>query len=139
MSDKCFVDTNILIYAHDRSTGAKHQRAQMLLEQLWDSGRGVLSTQVLQELCINLRRKVTPPLPLEEVRLLIQDYSTWEVVTNTSESVLQALDIEQRYKTSFWDALILHAAEMSGSAILYSEDLAIGQSYGTIRIVNPLL
>ncbi len=139
MSDKCFVDTNILVYAHDRSNGAKHQRAQMLLEQLWDSGRGVLSTQVLQELCISLRRKVTPPLPVEEVRLLIQDYSTWEVVTNTSESVLQALDIEQRYKTSFWDALILHAAEMSGSAILYSEDLAIGQSYGTIRIVNPLL
>ena len=83
MSDKCFVDTNILVYAHDRSAGAKHQRAQILLEQLWDSGLGVLSTQVLQELCVNLRRKVSHPLPVEEVRLLIRDYSTWEVVTNT--------------------------------------------------------
>src|SRR5271169_5067060 len=139
MSDKCFVDTNILVYAHDRSAGAKHQRAQMLLEQLWDSGLGVLSTQVLQELCINLRRKVSHPLPVEEVRLLIHDYSTWEVVTNTPESVLQALDIELRYKTSFWDALILQAAESSGAAVLYSEDLAAGQKYGPIEVVNPLL
>ena len=139
MSDRCFVDTNILVYAHDRSAGAKHQRAQILLEKLWDSGQGVLSTQVLQELCINLRRKVSHPLPLEEVRLLIRDYSTWEVVTNTPESILQALDIELRYKTSFWDALILQAAESSGASVLYSEDLATGQHYGAIRVVNPLL
>lgn len=138
MSDKCFVDTNILVYAHDRSAGVKHQRAQMLLEQLWDSGQGVLSTQVLQELCVNLRRKASQPLPVEEVRQLIRDYSTWEIVTNTAESVLQALDIEVRYKTSFWDALIFQAAESSGASILYSEDLATGQRYGTIQVVNPL-
>ena len=139
MSDKCFVDTNILVYAHDRSAGVKHERAQMLLEQLWDSGQGVLSTQVLQELCINLRRKVSHPLPVEQVRQLILDYSTWEVVTNALESVVQALDIEMRYKTSFWDALILQAAEGSGASILYSEDLATGQRYGTIQVVNPLI
>ena len=139
MSDKCFVDTNILVYAHDRSAGVKHQRAQMLLEQLWDSGQGVLSTQILQELCVNLRRKASQPLPVEEVRQLIRDYSTWEIVTNTAESVLQALDIEMRYKTSFWDALIFQAAESSGASILYSEDLATGQRYGAIQVVNPLI
>lgn len=139
MSDKCFVDTNILVYAHDRSTGVKHARAQMLLEQLWDSGKGVLSTQVLQELCINLRRKAGNPLPMEEVRRLIREYSTWEVVTNTPASVLGALEIEMRYKTSFWDALILHAAEYAGASILYSEDLAAGQRYGSIQVVNPLI
>jgi len=138
MSDKCFVDTNILVYAHDRSAGVKHQRAQRLLEQLWDSGQGVLSTQVLQELCINLRRKISRPLPVEDVRLLIRDYATWEVVTNTSESVLQALDIELRYKTSFWDALILQAAETSGATILYTEDLATGRRYRAVQVVNPL-
>jgi predicted nucleic acid-binding protein len=139
MNDKCFVDTNILVYAHDRSAGLKHQRAQTLLEQLWDSGQGVLSTQVLQELCINLRRRIHRPLPVEEVRLLIRDYATWEVVTNTPESILQALDIEQRYKTSFWDALILQAAESSGASILYSEDLATGQRYRKVRVINPLI
>lgn len=138
MSDKYFVDTNILVYAHDRSAGVKHHRAQSLLEQLWDSGSGVLSTQVLQELCINLRRKVAHPWPLDELRRLIQDYSTWEIVTNNPESIIHALEIEQRYKSSFWDALILHAAETSGASILYSEDLAIGQHYGAVQVVNPL-
>ncbi len=139
MSDKCFVDTNILVYAHDRSAGVKHQRARALLEQLWDSGRGALSTQVLQELCINLRRKAGKPLSVDEVRLLIRDYATWEVVTNSPASILKALDIEMRHKISFWDALIVQAAEDAGATILYSEDLADGQRYGTIRVVNPLI
>jgi predicted nucleic acid-binding protein len=139
MSDKYFVDTNILVYAHDRSAGFKRLRAQKLLERLWDSGQGVLSTQVLQELCINLRRIAGNPLPMDEVRLLIREYSTWEIVTNTPESVLLALDIENRYKTSFWDALILQAAQHSGATILYSEDLAAGQYYGAIKVVNPLI
>ena len=76
MPDKYFVDTNILIYAHDRSAGLKYERARDLVERLWTSGQGVLSTQVLQELCINLRRKIARPLPVEEVRRLIQDYLT---------------------------------------------------------------
>jgi predicted nucleic acid-binding protein len=139
MADKYFVDTNILIYAHDRSMGIKHERARQLVERLWTSGQGVLSTQVLQELCVNLRRKVARPLATEEIRRLIYDYMSWEIVVNAPEAVIQALDIEARYKTSFWDALILQSAEQSGAAILYSEDLAAKQSYGTVRVVNPLV
>jgi len=138
MSDKYFVDTNILIYAHDRSAGWKHDRARQLLERLWISGQGVLSTQVLQEVCINLRRKIARPLPVDEVRRLLQDYLSWEIVVNTPESVIQALEIEVRYKMSFWDALVLQAAESSGAAVLYSEDLATGQKYGPIQVINPL-
>ena len=139
MSDKYFVDTNILVYAHDRSAGAKHDRARTLIEQLWQSGNGVLSTQVLQELCLNLRRKTNRPLQIEETRRLLQDYLSWEIVVNSPESVLQALEIEDRYKTSFWDALILHAAEISGAAVLYSEDFSANQKYGSVRVVNPFV
>jgi len=139
MPDKYFVDTDILLYAHDRSAGLKHERARQLVERLWTSGQGVLSTQVLQELCINLRRKLARPLPVEEVRQLIQDYLSWEIVVNTPAAVLQALEIEVRYKTSFWDALVLQAAESSGAAVLYSEDLAKGQKYGPVEVINPLL
>jgi predicted nucleic acid-binding protein len=139
MADKYFVDTNILIYAHDRTTGVKHDRARVLIEKLWTSGQGVLSTQVLQELCVNLRRKVARPLGVDEIRRLVNDYMSWEIVVNSAEAVIQALEIEIRYKTSFWDALILQAAEQSGAAILYSEDLAPKQSYGTVRVVNPLV
>ena len=138
MSDKFFVDTNILVYAHDRSTGSKHQLARSLIEKLWNSGGGVLSTQVLQELCVNLRHKPSHPLSAEETRGLIQDYLSWEVVINTGESVLQALDIEVRYKISFWDALVVQAAGSSGATILYSEDLSDGQTYGLVRVINPL-
>jgi predicted nucleic acid-binding protein len=139
MTDKCFVDTNIMVYAHDFSAGEKHNRAKQLLEELWHSGRGVLSTQVLQELCVNLRRKVRHPLSFDEIRLLIRDYSTWEIVANTAESVLNALDIEARYRISFWDAMILQAAESSGASTLYSEDLSAGQRYGALRVVNPFV
>jgi predicted nucleic acid-binding protein len=138
MSDKYFVDTNVLVYAHDRSSGMKHNRARALVESLWNSGQGVLSTQVLQELCINLRRKASPALPIDETRQLLQDYLSWEIVVNTPQSTVHALDIEARYKLSFWDALIIHAAESSRAAVLYSEDMSDGQIYGSIRVVNPL-
>jgi predicted nucleic acid-binding protein len=138
MPEKAFVDTNILIYAHDRSAGDKHDRASQLIQRLWDSGTAVLSTQVLQELCINLRRRVSPALPVDEVRRLLQDYLAWEIVVNDAGSTLNAFDLEVKYKISFWDALILQAAEDSGATVLYSEDLAAGQHYGNILVINPL-
>jgi len=138
MSDRFFVDTNILVYAHDRTAGVKHERARSLIERLWNSGGGVLSTQVLQELCVNLRRKTAHPLSMEQTRRLLQDYLSWDIVINTAESVLEALVIEQRYDISFWDALIIQAAGTSGATVVYSEDLADGQAYGPLRVVNPL-
>ena len=135
---KYFVDTNILIYAHDRAAGAKHERARQLIEHLWTTEQGALSTQVLQELCVNLRRRIKHPPPSEGIKKLIEDYLSWEIVVNTPQSILAALGIEARYKVSYWDALILHAAESCGAAVLYSEDLASGQRYGAVEVVNPL-
>ena len=71
--------------------------------------------------------------------MLVRDYLAWNVVTNTPESVLKALDLEARYKISFWDALIVQAADDAGAPILYSEDLSAGQCYGAVRVVNPLV
>ena len=139
MSDKYFVDTNILLYAHDRSAGVKHERARKLIEHLWATGEGVVSTQVLQELCVNLRKKVSRPLPSEEIRRLVEDYLAWEVVTNDATSVVEALEIEKRFKISYWDALVIHAAWRAGAAVLYSEDLAQAQRYDSLQVVNPLL
>lgn len=137
MSDKYFVDTNILMYAHDVAAGAKHERAKALIEELWRHRSGVVSTQVLQELCVNLRRKAAKPLSLKITREILTDYLAWDVVTNTGESVLDALELEERYGISFWDALVVQAAEASGAEVLYSEDLSDGQSYRGVRVVNP--
>jgi predicted nucleic acid-binding protein len=137
MSDKCFVDTNVLVYAHDSSAGWKRDTAHALMAQLWGSGSGVLSTQVLQELCVALRRKAALPLSADDTRKVVETFLSWEIVVNTPVSVFRALYLESRYQISFWDALILQAAEGSGATILYSEDLASGQKYGSVRVVNP--
>ena len=138
MSDKFFVDTNILMYAHDTGAGTKHDRARALVEDLWRTRSGVLSTQVLQELCVNLRRKTGRPLGTRAIREIVVDYLSWEVVVNGGESILEALDLEERYQISFWDALVVQAAQQAGADVLYSEDLSDGQAYGPVRVVNPL-
>lgn len=136
MSDRAFVDTNLLVYAHDSSAGVKQEKARELVERLWHDRSGVLSTQVLQELYVSLR-KAPQPIPPAEARQVVADYLRWEVVVNTGESVLEATDFETRYRLSFWDALIVQAATASGVDTLYSEDLSHGQMYGAVRVVNP--
>src|SRR5206468_12472265 len=137
MSDKCFVDTNVLMYAHDTAAGEKHKRAKALVEDLWETRSGVISTQVLQELTVNLRRKAKNPLDARATREVVSDYLAWQVVVNGGDSILEALDIEGRYQVSFWDALVIQAAHAAGAETLYSEDLSDGQLYGTVRVKNP--
>lgn len=137
MPDKQFIDTNILVYAHDSTAGVKHERARVLVEELWRDRSGVISTQVLQELCVSLRKKSAHPPDWATTREIINDYLTWNVVVNAGESILAALEIESRYGISFWDALIVQAAESSGATVLYSEDLSDGQLYGTVKVINP--
>ena len=138
MSDRFFVDTNILMYAHDKASGAKHERAKALVEELWRNRTGVVSTQVLQELSVNLRKKVGRPVDAKATREIISDYLTWHVVVNGGESILEALDLEARFQISFWDALVVQAAHTSGAEVLYSEDFSDGQTYGAVRVINPL-
>jgi predicted nucleic acid-binding protein len=138
MSDRYFVDTNILMYAHDTAAGEKHRRAKALVEELWETRAGVVSTQVLQELAVNLRRMAKKPLDAKATREVVSDYLAWQVVVNSGESILEALELETRYRVSFWDALVIQAAHVAGAEILYSEDLSDGQRYGTVRVKNPL-
>jgi predicted nucleic acid-binding protein len=139
MNDRFFVDTNVLMYAHDSSAGEKHERAKQLVEQLWRDRTGVVSTQVLRELAVNLRRKSARPLDVAAVRQVVTDYLTWHVTVNTGDAILEALTLEEQYRISFWDALILQAAERAGADVLYSEDLSNGQSYGSVQVRNPFL
>ena len=137
MSDRYFVDTNILMYAHDTAAGQKHEKAKALVEELWETRSGVVSTQVLQELAVNLRKRTKEPLDAKATRDVVSDYLAWQVVVNDGNSILEALDIEARYQVSFWDALVIQAAQARGAEILYSEDLSDGQHYGGVRVSNP--
>lgn len=137
MSGKGFVDTNVLIYAHDTRSGEKHEVAKELVGRLWHERAGVVSTQVLQEVYVNLRKIATTAISRSEVKRLLADYLTWHVVVNDGESILEAVELEDRYRLSFWDALIVQAADAAGAEYLYTEDLNHGQSYGSVVAVNP--
>lgn len=137
MSVRSFVDTNILVYAQDRSAGGKRELAKNLLDRLWETRSGVLSTQVLQEFCAAVIRKSDRPVPFLELKAAVKDYLSWDIVTNSPDAILGALQLQERYQISFWDALLLHAAETADVEILYSEDLSHGQRYGRVRVVNP--
>lgn len=99
----------------------------------------MISTQVLQEFYVSVRRKALNPIEPRQAKQLLTDYLCWKVVVNDGEAVLQAIDLESRYTISFWDALIVHAANLARAATLYSEDLNHGQLYGDVRVANPFL
>jgi predicted nucleic acid-binding protein len=139
MNGEAFVDTNLLIYAHDRHGGRKTDQAQELLAQLWKERRGVLSTQVLQEFCVNVRRKFRQPMSPAELREAILAYMNWRLMVNTPNSILRGLEVQAMFQLSFWDAMIVQAAESAGCEVLYSEDLSHGQIYGGVLVVNPFL
>jgi predicted nucleic acid-binding protein len=132
-----FIDTNILIYAHDRSAGDKHIRARELVRELWESGEGCLSIQVLQEFYVNVTRKVARPLAPEAAAQIIADLSVWRVHRPGIEDILDAIGLQGRYQLSFWDAMIVASALQMGSRTIWSEDLNPGQVYDGARILSP--
>jgi len=136
--DKIFIDTNILVYAHDVDAGGKHRIAKAVLMELWEKHTGVLSVQVLQEFYVTMTRKVLRPLPSNRVRNIIRDYLAWHIEINDSGSILTASQIEENYKISFWDALIIAAALKAGVGKILTEDLKSGQMIEGILIENPL-
>jgi len=132
-----FVDTSILVYAHDASAGAKHRQAKQLLEDLWDSGEGALSVQVLQEFYVAITRKVPRPVSPILARQAVAALGVWPVHTPGANDVLGAIDIQHEYAVSFWDAMIIQSALQLGCAGIVSEDLNPGQLYRGIPIINP--
>jgi len=136
MSDKTFVDTNILIYAHDLDAKAKHEIAKEVLRDLWSSRAGVLSMQVLQEFYVNATRKISSPLSRKAARRVVNSYATWCVDT-VAEDIFMAFQIEDEARISFWDALILASARKAGAVRILSEDLNAGQRIVGIGIENP--
>ena len=132
-----FLDTNVLIYAHDRSAGNKHLRAKELVQDLWKSGEGCLSIQVLQEFYVNVTRKVAKPMAPETAAQIIADLSAWQVHRPGVEDVLDAIRLQARYQLSFWDAMIVASALQLGCPTIWSEDLNPGQIYDQTQALSP--
>jgi predicted nucleic acid-binding protein len=134
---RTFVDTNILVYGHDSSAGQKHERAAQVLLDLWETGLGILSTQVLQEFLVTVTTRIPRPLDLDRAEEIIKDLLLWNVVVNDSRAILAAVELQRRYHYSFWDSLIIQAAISGRAAVLLSEDFQSGQVIDSVKIVNP--
>jgi predicted nucleic acid-binding protein len=136
MSDRTFVDTNVLIYEHDVAGGARHQIANTALRKLWNERTGVLSMQVLEEFYVNVTRKIPLPLSRQVARQIVSIYAIWCMETTASE-IAAAFRIEDESQIGFWDALIVSSAAKSGANRILSEDFNAGQRIAGIVIENP--
>ena len=130
-----FVDTNVLLYAQDRRDDRRRGIPQAVLDGLWAAGNGVLSTQVLQEFSNVATRKLQ--LSPETARRIVAEYAEWPVVETTAQLIVSASVLHERHRFSFWDAMVVEAALLSGATTLLSEDLQDGRRIGDLTIRNP--
>lgn len=132
-----FLDTNILLYAHDLDAPAKRKVALEFLEHGWNKpGETAVSVQVLQEFNVNLCKRGLSPA---EAARVVRHYANWPVVDNTLDLLRSALEEQARWKLSLWDSLILAAARASGATELITEDLNHSQNYDGVKVNNPFI
>ena len=139
MKDKIFLDTNVIVYAHDRSSGKKNTIAMEIMEYLWDRKKGVISVQVMQEFYVCVTTKILKPLPLKVARKILEYLLNWDLIINDEYITIKAIDLEEKYRFSFWDSLIVQSAIQSQAYTLFSEDLSDGQIIENVKIVNPFV
>lgn len=132
-----FVDTTILLYAHDRDAGPKQVVAAQLLATLWDEHRGIVSPQVLQEFLVNALRKLRNPLNLAQARDIVRSYGLWVSHDASVAHILRALELMELTGYGFWDSQIIASAEAAGAETLYSEDMQDGRAIAGLIIRNP--
>jgi len=138
-TDLCFVDTNVLVYAHDVTSRNKRKVAVTLLRELWETRTGVVSTQVLQELYVTLTRKPAKPVGPDVAASIVRALGQWRVETITLAHIEDAMEMSRSHRISFWDSLIFAAALTAGARWLLTEDLQDGFRLDGLTVVNPFL
>lgn len=136
-AERAFLDTNVLVYAFDRSDAAKQRRAAELVQQHLEDGTGVISTQVLSEFFVTVTRKVAVPFTVRRALEVARDLNSFHVVEISAAMTLEAMDRVESAKLSYWDALILTAAEHAGCRHILTEDLHHGAVLDGVTIQNP--
>jgi len=135
MNGKEFVDTNILIYAFDRTAGKKRETAAPLVERLWSERAGCVSLQVLQEFYVTATKKLR--MPAGEALAQVERLGKWTVHRPAVSDVVQAIQLHRAKRISFWDAMILRSAIGSACSLVWSEDLSDRQGWDGVVVRNP--
>ncbi len=130
-----FVDTNVLFYSLDGRSPRKQKIAADILGRLWAARSGIVSTQVISELAVNLKRKLR--LDWRRIARIVEPYSQWRIATIEPSDVLEAIRIASTHRIGYWDGLVVRAASKAGASVLLTEDLSHGQEIEGVRIENP--
>lgn len=133
---KIFIDTNILVYSIDQKNSEKKEKARKTLKNIVKSHQPVISTQVIKEFYIVATKKLKADSII--VKNIIHDFHNMEIVNNDLDLIEQAIDISVISQLSFWDSLIIAAAEKANCEFIFSEDLNDGQTYRGVMVMNPL-
>ena len=137
MTGRSFIDTNIIVYAHDTDAGEKHKVAVARLEELWHKDTPpAISIQVLQETYAVLMKK---GMPARELSRLIEDLLKWDVIVNNTTVLLEGMRLQYKFKISIWDAFIIAAAKEAGARNIISEDLSHAAEYEGVKVINPFI
>ena len=136
MANPVFVDTNVFVYREDDRDPARQARANAWLSLLFERRQGRTSFQVMQELYSVLTRKLTR-FHAAEARQVVRELAAWRPVTPDLPLFEHSWRLQERYRLSWWDALIVAAARASDCAILLTADLQHGQVLDGVRVVNP--
>lgn len=139
MSDDslAFVDTNVLVYAFDRSEKQRQKIAALLVKELISENKILLSTQILQEFFSTVTRKIKAPISINRALKIMDDFAAWPLFVVDYKAIREAGEICQKLRLSFWDALILVSASRMGAKKIYTEDLNQDQIILGVRVVNP--
>ncbi len=137
MAGEVFVDTNVLVYSRDTAELEKHKKAAAWMTHLWNTRQGRLSYQVLQEFYVTVTEKLDPGLDRDAARRDVRSFLPWRPMPIDAQVLEGAWHIQDRHRLSWWDSLIVAAAEVSGCAYLLTEDLQEDAMLGPVRVVNP--
>ena len=137
MNEKVFVDTSVLVYAHDLDAEVKRAIAEHVVRQLWVDRSGVLSTHVLYEMYLKITTAIAAPVSLHDARDLVNAYRVWPVVAIELPDILAASSVSERYRLSFRDGMVVTAALKARADIVLSEALPAGDGINGIEVRNP--
>ena len=133
--ERTFVDTSVLLYSVDPAHAGKRIRAREWIAALWEAGNGRLSWQVLNEFYANAVRNAGAPEHL--ARATVEAFAAWQPVAQSLMLIQRAWYWSDEAQVSYWDGMILAAAERAGCKRLISEDFQSGRQYGSVRVLNP--
>lgn len=139
MTVRTFVDTNVFVYALQAGEPMKQPIAAQCLERLWGEQLGRTSVQVLNEYYVTLTRKISPAVPPEQAWALVKTLFSWKPQPIDADVMMRAHEVEARYRLSWWDSLIVAAAQAQNCTLLLSEDLQHRATYGGVTVRNPFI